>query len=161
MVIDYQGRFVDFLDFQRTVNATNNSHFLLQSDSVLYYGAMYGSGEYSWFGDTCVMANDDIGVIARYVDPAYAIPYGQQPVAVPYTPLRGSDLLAVWPNPTHNVVHLACRDIKAVWLVAADGRRTQLQCEDGTVSLAAFAPGLYVLEVQTDDGFYKAKVVRE
>ncbi len=122
---------------------------------------MYGSGEYSWFGDTCVMANDDIGVIARYVDPAYAIPYGQQPVAVPYIPLQSSDMLAVWPNPTHNVVHLACRGVRAVWIVAADGRRTQLQCKDGTVSLAAFAPGLYVLEVQTDDGVYKAKVVKE
>lgn len=163
VVMDYQGKLIDFIDFRRTICPEHgiNGRFLAQNDSVLTLGFYYGSGEYSWFGDTCVIANDDIGVIARYVDPAYAIPYGQQPMAVPYTPLRGSDLLAVWPNPTHNVVHLACRGVRAVWLVAADGRRTQLQCKDGTVSLKAFAPGLYVLEVQTADGFYKAKVVRE
>ena len=69
--------------------------------------------------------------------------------------------IKVTPNPTRGMVHIEAEGVRAVWLVAADGRRTQLQCKDGTVSLAAFAPGLYVLEVQTADGVYKAKVVRE
>ena len=69
--------------------------------------------------------------------------------------------IAVTPNPTRGTVHVEAEGVRAVWLVAADGRRTQLPCKDGTVSLAAFAPGLYVLEVQTADGVYKAKVVRE
>ncbi len=69
--------------------------------------------------------------------------------------------IVVTPNPTRGKVRIEAEGVRAVWLVAADGRRTQLQCKDGTVSLKAFAPGLYVLEVQTADGLYKAKVVRE
>lgn len=69
--------------------------------------------------------------------------------------------IVVTPNPTHGTVRIVAEGVRAVWLVAADGRRTQLPCKDGTVSLKAFAPGLYVLEVQTADGLYKAKVVKE
>ncbi len=75
--------------------------------------------------------------------------------------LQQASSIAVTPNPTRGTVHIEAEGVRAVWIVAADGRRTQLQCEDGTVSLTAFAPGLYVLEVQTADGLYKAKVVRE
>ena len=70
-------------------------------------------------------------------------------------------MVTLSPNPTSGAVHIEAEGVREVWLVAADGRRTQLQCKDGTVSLAAFAPGLYVLEVQTADGLFKAKVVRE
>ncbi len=70
-------------------------------------------------------------------------------------------MVTLSPNPTSGAVRIEAEGVRAVWLVAADGRRTQLQCKDGTVSLAAFAPGLYVLEVQTADGLFKAKVVRE
>ena len=65
--------------------------------------------------------------------------------------------------------------IREVWCVAADGRRSRLEVKDGLgdrsgakvydkvsgqVSLKDYPAGLYVLEIQTAEGLFAAKVVK-
>ena len=68
--------------------------------------------------------------------------------------------LEVYPNPTDGTVFIPAKGVHEVWLVAADGRRSRLMLKDGQVSLKGFPLGLYVLEIQTDEGLFTAKVVR-
>jgi hypothetical protein len=68
--------------------------------------------------------------------------------------------LDVHPNPTDGTVAIPVEGIREVWCVAADGRRTQLVIKNGQVSLKDYPEGLYVLEIQTDEGLFTAKVVK-
>ncbi len=69
--------------------------------------------------------------------------------------------LEVYPNPTDGTVRIDAEGIREVWCVAADGKRTQLSVKNGQVSLKDYPAGLYVLEIQTDEGLYTAKVVKK
>jgi len=68
--------------------------------------------------------------------------------------------LEVTPNPTEGPVHIDAEDIREVWCISADGRRSRLKVRDGQVSLSDYPAGLYVLEVQTGGGVYTVRVVR-
>ena len=68
--------------------------------------------------------------------------------------------LEVHPNPTDGTVLIPAEGIREVWCVAADGRRTRLEVKDSQVSLKEYPAGLYVLEIQTAEGLYSAKVVK-
>ncbi len=68
--------------------------------------------------------------------------------------------LDVHPNPTDGPVRIDAEGIREVWCVASDGRRTRLKVKDSQVSLKDYPSGLYVLEIQTDEGLYTSKVVR-
>ncbi len=68
--------------------------------------------------------------------------------------------LEVYPNPTDGSVRIDAEGIREVWCVASDGKRTQLSVKNGQVSLKAYPAGLYVLEIQTDEGLFSAKVVK-
>lgn len=69
-------------------------------------------------------------------------------------------MLDVTPNPTDGMVRIGAEGVKEVWCVSADGRRTRLKVKNGQVSLKSQPAGLYVLEIQTAEGLYTAKVVR-
>ncbi len=69
--------------------------------------------------------------------------------------------LDVHPNPTDGTVLIPAEGIREVWCVAADGRRTQLVMKNGNVSLKDHTAGLYVLEIQTDEGLFSAKVIKK
>ena len=71
-----------------------------------------------------------------------------------------AQMLDVTPNPTDGTVNIGAEGIREVWCVAADGRRTQLIIKNGQVSLKDYPAGLYVLEIQTDEGLFSAKVVK-
>ena len=161
LVLDYQGNLIDFMDFRRNVRpAYYDSRFLVQHDSVLLLGYYFGAGEYSWFGDSCVMANDDIGVIARYVDPAFAVPYGHQPPVAVQEVDNTAQGIKIYPNPTTETVSIGLEGVREVWLVAPDGRRRRLPYSARHVSLAAYPPGVYLLEVHTVDAIHTAKVIK-
>ena len=72
-----------------------------------------------------------------------------------------ANTLTVTPNPTDGTVVIPVEGVKEVWCVASDGRRTQLSVKNGQVSLKGYPAGLYVLEIQTDEGLYTAKVVKK
>ncbi len=72
-----------------------------------------------------------------------------------------ANTLTVTPNPTDGTVTIGAEGIREVWCVAADGRRTQLVMKNGHVSLKDYPAGLYVLEIQTDEGLFSAKVVKQ
>ena len=72
-----------------------------------------------------------------------------------------ANTLTVIPNPTDGTVTIGAEGIREVWCVAADGRRTQLKVKDGQVSLKDYPAGLYVLEIQTDEGLFAAKVIKK
>ncbi len=69
--------------------------------------------------------------------------------------------LDVHPNPTDGTVVIPAEGIREVWCVAADGRRSQLKVKNGQVSLKDYPAGLYMLEIQTDEGLFSAKVVKQ
>ena len=68
--------------------------------------------------------------------------------------------LEVRPNPTDGTVAIPAESIREVWCVAADGRRSQLKVKNGQVSLKDYPAGLYVLEIQTAEGLFAAKVMK-
>ncbi len=72
-----------------------------------------------------------------------------------------ANTLTVTPNPTDGMVRIGVDGTKEVWCVASDGRRTRLKVKNGQVSLKDYPAGLYVLEIQTDEGLFSAKVVRK
>lgn len=74
---------------------------------------------------------------------------------------NGLPVVEVYPNPTDGTVVIPSEGVKEVWCVAADGRRTRLEVKDGLVSLKDYPAGVYVLEVQTCEGLFAAKVVRQ
>ena len=74
---------------------------------------------------------------------------------------NGLPVVEVYPNPTDGTVVVPSEGVKEVWCVAADGRRTRLEVKDGRVSLKDYPAGVYVLEVQTCEGLFAAKVVRQ
>ncbi len=69
--------------------------------------------------------------------------------------------LDVHPNPTDGTVAIPVEGIREVWCVAADGRRTQLVMKNGNVSLKDHTAGLDVLEIETGEGLFAAKVIKK
>ena len=109
----------------------------------------------------------DILVQSSWGDPATFIIMNNLALSQPTVPI-----MEVFPNPTDGTVSIPAEGIREVWCVAADGRRTRLKVNDGLgersgakvssqVSLKDCPAGLYVLEIQTDEGLFTAKVLKK
>ncbi len=122
---------------------------VLRLDS-LEYGTLYSA----WVRGQC-----------HYATPGYDTViwsnWGSTHISLPLSVQEANaQMLDVTPNPTDGTVNIGAEGIREVWCVAADGKRTQLSVKNGQVSLKDYPAGLYVLEIQTDEGLYTAKVVR-
>ena len=154
LVLDYQGNLIDFMDFRRDVSVVHgSSRFLVQHDSVLLLGCYFGGGEYSWFGDSCVMANDDIGVIARYVDPAFARPYGQPVADIPAVPNPQTPHLWLYPNPATDKVRVVSKaEVAEVVVMDLYGRRVLEPGGTTEMDVSKLPTGAYIVRVRTRQG---------
>ncbi len=122
---------------------------VLRLDS-LEYGTLYSA----WVRGQC-----------HYATPGYDTViwsnWGSTHISLPLSVQEANaQMLDVTPNPTDGTVRIGAEGIREVWCVAADGKRTRLKVKGSQVSLKDYPAGLYVLEIQTDEGLYTAKVVR-
>jgi hypothetical protein len=69
----------------------------------------------------------------------------------------------VYPNPTKGTLHIEAEDIQNVRLVNMMGQVLEsLECPRGNhieMNLVGYAPSVYLLEIKTDKGMVKKRVV--
>ena len=122
---------------------------VLRLDS-LEYGTLYSA----WVRGQCHYAT------AGY-DTVIWSNWGSTHISLPLSVQEANaQMFDVTPNPTDGTVHIGAEGIREVWCVAADGKRTQLSVKNGQVSLKDYPAGLYVLEIQTAEGLFTAKVMK-
>ena len=157
---DYSCNAIYFVDFKRNVQQVGSGRFLVCGDSSLVFVQNFGAGEYSWFGDSCVMASDDIGVIARYVDPAFAVPYGHQPPVAVQEVDNTAQGIKIYPNPTTDMVKIEAGADEIVSLEVYDvyGRQQKSVGYNTYISLGKLPAGVYIIKAILDGGlvdYYK------
>ena len=152
---------IDYIGFNRCVQRDGGDTKLMYRDSVLTFVKSFVSGEYAWFGDTCIMANDDIGVLARYVDPSYAEPYGQPDVSVPRMP-SSAFTFSLYPNPSRGDVTVRVGEPATVTVMDVSGRTVIAPTtvkSSFLIRRSSLPAGAYFVRCTAASGCHVAKLV--
>jgi hypothetical protein len=147
-ICDYDGNYIDFIDYGIDAPSVLLSGCLSLHDSILYI--MGGSwSDLTLAGTQLFPTGNSVAYIAKYVDTSfmtpfiYVAPIDTSTVGIPELSIINYQF-SIYPNPTQGKVTIECNETLALtaWLTDLLGRREQ-------VRLTAEGPGRYSLDLSS------------
>ena len=158
VIFDYSGNVIAGIDYS-AFHSRNRPGAISLSDSVLYLADRLCSG--ASFGGIQVPAQNNLAIVAKYVDAAFMTPY------VRPTPNNISTFdnpeMSVFPNPACNTMFISTeKQIKSVVATSLQGVKVPLSFNNNTVDISRLRAGVYILEIVTaDNKMFNHKIVKK
>ena len=159
---DYNGDYIEFIDFGTESNTAFLSSSLSLHDSILYISG--GSRSCLTVNDTnlCPTANS-IAFFFKYVDTSFLTPY----ISSHHNPIGINNFISdnpiIYPNPTNSTISIDLSEDETIvncYVISVNGVRCQERLSANTLNLSKYPKGIYFLEIITTKNIYKHKIIK-
>ena len=156
---DYQGHCIGGADYN-ALGYNNRIECLSYRDSTLYLMNFLHSD--AVFGDIHVSPYCDFVCIAKYVDASFMTPYV-------YTPQEGGEHVdltentpcTLYPNPVRDKLYVSMDEpVVEASVMTLTGIKKQIPFNGNMLDIASLQPGVYILEIVTNQHIYRHKIIK-
>ena len=157
-IFDYKGNSIGGIDYQSS-HPQNRPGSIAVHDSALFLSGLLK--EEATFGNIVFPINQDNSVfVTKYVDSSFSTLYKSPTINI--GTIKNDEKFVLYPNPANETTYISDygEEINSISAITTMGLRIPLRQQGSAVDISHLVPGVYMLEIKTQQNKFHRKLIK-